>query len=257
MNEISRLMRWIELATRFRRISGLAFTDQNQVVRLTNAQWNTFTGWCGHQHVPENTHWDPGRINIGSLLTYRSVFTDVLSTDPAAKSIDAAFAAGVTSGTFINPLRYTPTGPVPRWQMALFLLRLKYGGSYQPPPASHVFNDMSGHLYEAWADQLFRDGITTGCAPGYFCPDNNTTRGEMAVFLLRTKNGGSYQPPAQSAFYTDTAGHTYQNWITQLYYQGISQITECGYRLFCPNTSLTRAQMAVWMDRGWNLPDFT
>lgn len=28
--------------------------------RFTNAQWRAFYGWCGHQHVPENVHGDPG-----------------------------------------------------------------------------------------------------------------------------------------------------------------------------------------------------
>lgn len=31
-------------------------------VRLTAAQWDQGSGWCGHQHVPENWHGDPGRF---------------------------------------------------------------------------------------------------------------------------------------------------------------------------------------------------
>lgn len=30
-------------------------------VELEPAEWVSFTGWCAHQHVPENTHWDVGR----------------------------------------------------------------------------------------------------------------------------------------------------------------------------------------------------
>lgn len=37
--------------------------------RLTGTEWNAFTGWCGHQHVPENNHGDPGNIPIGALLS--------------------------------------------------------------------------------------------------------------------------------------------------------------------------------------------
>jgi len=29
-------------------------------VRLSGNQWDNYTGWCGHQHVPENVHGDPG-----------------------------------------------------------------------------------------------------------------------------------------------------------------------------------------------------
>lgn len=35
----------------------------NGIVRLTNSQWLDVTGIIGHQHVPENTHWDPGLID--------------------------------------------------------------------------------------------------------------------------------------------------------------------------------------------------
>jgi len=35
---------------------------RNGVARLTNRQWQEVAGIVGHQHVPENTHWDPGNI---------------------------------------------------------------------------------------------------------------------------------------------------------------------------------------------------
>ena len=36
--------------------------------RLSAAAWDTYTGILGHQHVPENTHWDPGAIDIDRIL---------------------------------------------------------------------------------------------------------------------------------------------------------------------------------------------
>lgn len=35
---------------------------------MTNDEWNSFRGLCGHQHVPENDHTDPGVINAGRIL---------------------------------------------------------------------------------------------------------------------------------------------------------------------------------------------
>jgi hypothetical protein len=35
---------------------------------MTNAQWNSFKGVCGHMHVPENGHGDPGAIDIESIM---------------------------------------------------------------------------------------------------------------------------------------------------------------------------------------------
>jgi len=36
--------------------------------RMTFAEWNNFRGVCGHMHVPENSHGDPGNIKIAWLL---------------------------------------------------------------------------------------------------------------------------------------------------------------------------------------------
>ncbi len=36
--------------------------------RLTNREWSAARGILGHQHVPENTHGDPGNIPISRLL---------------------------------------------------------------------------------------------------------------------------------------------------------------------------------------------
>ncbi|MFL6096080.1 MAG: hypothetical protein ACJ71Y_11580 [Blastococcus sp.] len=37
-------------------------------VRMTNTQWTNFNGHCGHQHVPENDHGDPGAFPMVAIL---------------------------------------------------------------------------------------------------------------------------------------------------------------------------------------------
>ncbi|RLU86288.1 N-acetylmuramoyl-L-alanine amidase [Streptomyces griseocarneus] len=37
--------------------------------RMSFDEWNNFQGWCGHAHVPENDHGDPGNINFAKLIT--------------------------------------------------------------------------------------------------------------------------------------------------------------------------------------------
>jgi hypothetical protein len=37
--------------------------------RMSFESWRGFNAWCGHQHVPENVHWDPGPIDIAALLS--------------------------------------------------------------------------------------------------------------------------------------------------------------------------------------------
>lgn len=36
--------------------------------RMSPAEWLAFNGVCGHQHVPNNDHWDPGRFQIARFL---------------------------------------------------------------------------------------------------------------------------------------------------------------------------------------------
>lgn len=37
--------------------------------RMTASEYTAFDGICGHQHLPENDHWDPGKKDAGRLNT--------------------------------------------------------------------------------------------------------------------------------------------------------------------------------------------
>lgn len=60
--------------------------------RMTAAAWKRWDGWCGHQHVPENSHGDPGSIPLTTLL-YRGTPTPDNPTPPGAPMANAPFAA--------------------------------------------------------------------------------------------------------------------------------------------------------------------
>lgn len=49
--------------------AGFTLASEDARQRLTAAAWDTYSGVLGHQHVPENTHWDPGAIDINRILT--------------------------------------------------------------------------------------------------------------------------------------------------------------------------------------------
>jgi hypothetical protein len=52
-----------------------------------------------------------------------------------------------------------------------------------------MFTDVPGSQPLAkWIEQLAREGITGGCGGGMYWPDDPVTRGQMAVFLVRTFN---------------------------------------------------------------------
>lgn len=66
----------------------------NSSVRMSTARWNSFTGHCGHQHVPENDHGDPGALPIAAILAAAKGGTTTPSTsgelDMDAKAVSAA-----------------------------------------------------------------------------------------------------------------------------------------------------------------------
>ena len=119
-----------------------------------------------------------------------TVFVDVPASYWAASWIELFAADGYTAGCATSPARYCPDQPLTRAEMAVFLLRAKHGTAYTPPPATGtVFSDVPASYWAApWIEQLAALGLTTGCAPGAYCPDNPVTRAEMAVFLVRTFN---------------------------------------------------------------------
>lgn len=56
-------------------------------VRMTASQWNSFKGHCGHQHVPENDHGDPGAFPMAAILAAaKGDTTTAPSTTPSKES---------------------------------------------------------------------------------------------------------------------------------------------------------------------------
>ena len=48
----------------------LSYSQANAAgFRMSGSAWEDFSGVCGHQHVPENDHWDPGALDWEQLMT--------------------------------------------------------------------------------------------------------------------------------------------------------------------------------------------
>jgi len=115
------------------------------------------------------------------------VFADVLCPSGfAADWIEELSREGITAGCGAG--NYCPNDPVTRAQMAVFLLSAKHGAGYAPPACAGLFVDVPcpGGFAVDWTEELFNEGITAGCGGSDYCPDNPSTRGEMAVFLVTT-----------------------------------------------------------------------
>lgn len=186
-----------------------------------------------------------------------TAFNDVPTYNWAYDYIGKLLQAGITSGCATAPMRYCPEAQVTRDQMAVFLLRAKFGSSYVPPAASGVFADVPvSHWAAAWVERLRALGITSGCAtnPLHYCPGSAVTRDQMAVFLLRAKYGANYQPPAAIGVFADVpANYWAAPWIEQLAQEGISSGCSVTPKQYCPTSPITRDQMAVFLVRAFAL----
>jgi hypothetical protein len=193
-----------------------------------------------------------------SKLERDAVFGDVPSSYWAQEFIERLYAAGITGGCATGPLRYCPEDTVTRAQMAVFLLRGIHGAAYSPPAvgATTGFDDVPlDYWAAAWIKQMAAEGITGGCGAGTYCPEAPVTRAQMAVFLLRSKYGAAYTPPAvgSSTGFSDVPTTYWASaWIKQLVTEGIT--SGCGTGTYCPESPVTRAQMAVFLVRTFNLP---
>jgi hypothetical protein len=162
---------------------------------------------------------------------------------------------GITAGC--APYQYCPDAPLTRAQIAIFLLRSMNGAGYVPPPATGVvFSDVPADAFAAaWIEQLAFLGITEGCAsePRMYCPDQPIIRDDMAVFLLRARHGGAYEPPpATGTVFLDVpATLPLADWIEELSAEGIT--AGCGWGNYCPDWSVTRGQIAVFLTRTFDL----
>jgi hypothetical protein len=114
------------------------------------------------------------------------------------------------------------------------------------------FSDDESSIHEVDIEALFAAGITTGCGSGRFCPDEPVTRGQMAAFLRRS--GKIDLPVNASPPFADVDGHLFENDITWLAERGITKgCNPPAYDQYCPDDPVTRAQMASFLVRAFDL----
>ena len=110
------------------------------------------------------------------------------------------------------------------------------------------FSDVAGHPFEPDIEWLRLEELTNGCGGGRYCPDASVTRAEMASFLVRALE----LPATGIDAFTDDQGLMSEDDINRLAAAGVT--TGCAPDRFCPSASVTRAQMASFLARGFELP---
>jgi hypothetical protein len=196
---------------------------------------------------------NPGGAESGTIPRgFLGDFNDVPEGHQFNQAVMRLVGNSVTVG--IGNGLYGVSQPTLRQQMAVFLLKAEHGACYVPPPCAGIFLDVPcSSNFAPWIERFAAEGITGGCGGGNYCPTNPARRDQMAVFILRSEHGPAYVPPPCTGVFGDvTCPSPFADWIEQLATEGITG--GCGGNNYCPGSSVTRGQMAVFLMKAFDLP---
>ncbi len=226
-----------------------------------------FSNLNGVLEVGESAQVEPSWTNAGgtpfTLVTYASNFGG--PAGPTYSFVDAGAAYGTVAPLSTSNC-YDATGdcyrvkisgarPATHWDAGFDEITapialqapepyystwiLHVGGSFADVPSSDPFY--------RFIETIFHTGVTGGGSCGGFCPQDSALRKQMAVFLLKAKDGPNYVPPPATGIFTDVpASDPFAPWIEELYNRGVAAGCGSGPR-YCPTTGVPRQQMAVFL----------
>jgi RHS repeat-associated protein len=181
----------------------------------------------------------PFTVQVGETYTYGGRDGRVSQRDSLITS------NGGTSASFTQGFTYNDLGLV----SALSYPLCNQAGCTSPA----VFADVpAGAPDQREIEALYAAHITGGCTTGSpldYCPNANITRAQMAVFLLVAKEGAGYAPPAcTTPIFADLpCSSPYAPWVQEMYRRGITGGCGTNPLTYCPDNSITNAQMAVFV----------
>jgi hypothetical protein len=183
-------------------------------------------------------------------------FPDVPSDYWAFNEIMACRASGIVSGYWDGT--YRPADPVTRDQMAVYIARAVAAGDANVPtgPATATFPDVpTGHWAFKYVQYCYDQAVVQGYWDGYH-PDEYVSRAQMAVYVSRalvapSGDGGLPDPPPTPTFPDVPSSYWAYKWIEYCHAHGVVQGYWDGYH---PEETVNRAQMAVYVQRAFDLP---
>ena len=205
-------------------------------------------------------------------------FDDVPVDHWAYRSVEAMLHNAITEGCGTG--LYCPGEPVNRWQMAVFLSAAVADGNV---PVSGTVEDLGDFDCTAGGQSVFGDvppgdpgcrfihylastGISRGCGGGLYCPWSGVTRWQMAVFLSAATTDPDTIPasgtiPGKGDFECGAGGQSVFDDVPPedpgcrfIHHMAVEGITAgCSDTSYCPRSSLTRAEMAVFMETAFDL----
>jgi|APSaa5957512535_1039671.scaffolds.fasta_scaffold05087_2 SpoIID/LytB domain protein len=167
-----------------------------------------------------------------------SQFTDVPSSHTFAGEILGLSELRITLGC--GSQQFCPNESLTRSEMAALIVRAL---GLDLITDNDTFIDDDGHFFEDQIETIYHNGISLGCANNRYCPDERITRSEVAAFITR-----SYSLPTTSQnVFVDSKKTGLEAEIEAVAATGI--IAGCTTNMFCPESLVTRGEVAAYLIR--------
>ena len=199
-------------------------------------------------------------MDSGLAINYRSTDSTGDFTQQAATASPAAIT-GLTNAT----------------EYRIFVTAANPNGTSNPSPIISAtptstaqartadYTDVpSGHTHHAAITQLKDWDILDGtdCGINRFCPGSALARWKLAVWLVRALDRLNAAPDDtdatdDNAIFNDVKKQWYRPFVERLSILGVTHGCVRRSAIFCPNDTVTRAQMATFLVRAFNVPSAT
>ena len=215
---------------------------------LLTATTPALSAGAAHDVVVTNPSSSPAALPEGFFADFLDVPEEHLFHDDVVTVARNGVTAGCGGGN------YCPATSVTRAQMAVFLLKSKFGEAHVPPAATGtVFADVPlGSFAVDWIEELASLGVTGGCGGGNYCPGSPRHAGpdgRVPAEDLRGRDTRRRPWPRSST--TCLPGAFAYDFINDLSTRGVTG--GCGGGNYCPGSPNTRGQMAVFLVRVFSL----
>ncbi|MDR0951045.1 MAG: S-layer homology domain-containing protein [Candidatus Ancillula sp.] len=197
------------------------------------------------------------KVVLPKSYLYSNSFVDIKGLNSEFKGyIKWMYSYGITKGT--TTWTYSPSNPVRRDQMAMFIYRLVGQPNYTNNKANFKDVKTKDESYKSvmW---LVNEGVTTGYEDKTYKPAGSVSRVQMALFMYRlakaqgedvttgVKTSNTYKIKDWSSVAKyGTEAKKAVNWLIKV---GVSTQKKANY---WPSQPVTRAQMAAFMNRLYN-----
>ena len=182
-------------------------------------------------------------------------FADVAKDSGFYPFIGNFFAREFTGGCDQSG-NFCPSRTITNGEASVFLVSAMGLVPSLHTPQVPTFADVTpAHGFYRFIEAVARTGVMSGCGSNQFCPETPITRGQFAVALMKGIGVTNPPVPATQTFQDVPPSNPQYPYIEEMVRRGITGgcFNVGGVRKFCPDDSLTRSEVSVFISVAFKL----